>query len=55
MRRFENYEYSDISYNDSKISLEWLKLVFDPQTKDTANGDPRVLICDGFSWNPDHV
>lgn len=35
-------------YNDSKISLEWLTRVFDPQTKAVANGRPRVLICDGF-------
>ena len=25
-----------------------LKLVFDPQTKEWANQEPRVLICDGF-------
>jgi len=28
--------------------LEWLKRVFDPQTKGQANKKPRVLICDGF-------
>jgi hypothetical protein len=28
--------------------LEWLKRVFDPQTKGLAKGKPRVLICDGF-------
>jgi hypothetical protein len=43
-----HYAFSENGYNDSKISLEWLKLVFDPQTKDRANGKPRVLICDGF-------
>jgi hypothetical protein len=32
----------------SKISLEWLKRVFDPETWEKANGKPRVLICDGF-------
>jgi hypothetical protein len=28
--------------------LEWLKRVFDPQTRRQANQKPRVLICDGF-------
>jgi transposase len=43
-----HYGLSENGYNDSKISLEWLKRVFDAQTKDRANGKPRVLICDGF-------
>ena len=43
-----HYAYSDSGYTDSYISLQWLKLVFDPQTKDRANQKPRVLICDGF-------
>jgi hypothetical protein len=43
-----HYGHSENGYNDSKISLEWLKRVFDPQTKGLANGKPRVLICDGF-------
>lgn len=43
-----HYAFSENGYNDSKISLEWLKLVFDPQTKERANGKARVLICDGF-------
>jgi hypothetical protein len=43
-----HYRHSENGYNDSKISLEWLKRVFDPQTKALANGKPRVLICDGF-------
>jgi hypothetical protein len=42
------YAYSDSGYTDSKISLEWLKRIFDPETKERANGRPRVLICDGF-------
>jgi hypothetical protein len=28
--------------------LEWLKRVFDPQTRGQANQKPQVLICDGF-------
>jgi hypothetical protein len=43
-----HYAHSENGYNDSKISLEWLKRVFDPQTRARANGKPRVLICDGF-------
>jgi hypothetical protein len=43
-----HYGFSENGYNDSKISLEWLKRVFDPQTRETAGRRPRVLICDGF-------
>jgi hypothetical protein len=43
-----HYAHSENGYNDSKISLEWLKRVFDPQTREGAGGNPRVLICDGF-------
>jgi hypothetical protein len=39
---------SESGYTDSKISLEWLKRIFDPETKERTNGKPRVLICDGF-------
>ena len=42
------YACSESGYTDSKISLEWLKQIFDPQTKERANQKPRVLICDGF-------
>ncbi|PQE18246.1 transposase tan1 [Rutstroemia sp. NJR-2017a BBW] len=42
------YACSDSGYTDSKISLEWLKCIFDPETKERANKKPRVLICDGF-------
>ena len=43
-----HYAHSENGYNDSKINLEWLIRVFDPQTKALANLKPRVLICDGF-------
>ena len=43
-----HYGHSENGYNDSKISLEWLTRVFDPQTRNVANGKPRVLINDGF-------
>ncbi|KAH8204826.1 hypothetical protein TruAng_001015 [Truncatella angustata] len=31
-----------------KVLVEWLKRVFDPETKEQANGKPRILIYDGF-------
>jgi hypothetical protein len=43
-----HYAHSENGYNDSKISLEWLRRVFEPQTRERANRKPRVLICDGF-------
>ncbi|KAF1817720.1 DDE-domain-containing protein [Dissoconium aciculare CBS 342.82] len=43
-----HYAYSDSGYIDSYLSLQWLRLVFDPQTRDRAGQRPRVLICDGF-------
>ena len=42
------YACSEFGYTNSKISLEWLTQIFDPQTRDQANQKPRVLICDGF-------
>src|SRR5262245_61896952 len=42
------YACTESGYTNSKISLEWLKRIFYPQTKDRANGKPRVLICDGL-------
>jgi hypothetical protein len=44
-----HYAFSESGYTDSKISLEWLKRIFDPQTKELAQDKPRVLISDGFS------
>lgn len=43
-----HYAFSDSGYIDSILSLEWLTRVFDPQTRERADGKPRVLICDGF-------
>ncbi|KAF2187426.1 DDE-domain-containing protein, partial [Zopfia rhizophila CBS 207.26] len=42
------YACSESGYTDSYISLQWLKRIFDPETKERADGKPRVLICDGF-------
>jgi DDE superfamily endonuclease len=43
-----HFACSQSGYTDSEISLEWIKRVFDPQTKAQANQKPRILICDGF-------
>ena len=43
------YSLSDTGYNNSFISLEQIKQVFNPQTKARANQKPRLLICNGFS------
>jgi hypothetical protein len=43
-----HYAHSENGYNDFKVSLEWLTRVFDPQTRERANGKPRVLVVDGF-------
>jgi hypothetical protein len=42
------YACSESGYTDSYISLQWLKCIFDPETRERANHKPRVLICDGF-------
>jgi hypothetical protein len=42
------YIYSDSGYTDSKISLEWLKCIFNPETKERANNRPHILIYNGF-------
>jgi hypothetical protein len=43
-----HYACNESGYTDSNISLRWLECVFDPGTKERANGRPRVLILDGF-------
>jgi hypothetical protein len=43
-----HFACSQSGYTDSKISYDWLRLVFDPQTRLRAKGKPRILICDGF-------
>lgn len=45
------YAFSDTGYTDSYISLQWLKRIFDPETRERAGQKPRVLISDGFSRN----
>jgi len=43
------YACSESGYTDSIISFEWLKRIFDPETRERANWKRRVLICDGFA------
>jgi len=45
------YACSESRYTDSKISLEWLRRIFNPETKEQANKKPRVLICNGFGMH----
>ncbi|KAM0714640.1 hypothetical protein Q7P37_009938 [Cladosporium fusiforme] len=44
-----HFACSKKGYMNSSINLEWMRKVFDPQTRARANGQPRVLISDGFS------
>jgi hypothetical protein len=43
-----HYACSEAGYTDSEISLEWIKRVFEPQTRAIANNRPRLLLWDGF-------
>lgn len=43
-----HYICSESRYNNSTLSLYWVQHVFDPATRERANGRPRVLIMDGF-------
>jgi DDE superfamily endonuclease len=43
-----HYACSESGYTNSKISLEWLVRVFNPQTRAWAHQKPRILICGGF-------
>lgn len=43
-----HYACSESGYTYSKISLERIKRVFDPQTKVRANQKLRILICNSF-------
>jgi len=43
-----HFGHSNTGYTDTTISLYWIQHVFDPQTKDRANGKPRLLINNGF-------
>jgi hypothetical protein len=45
------YGHSENGYNNSIISLEWIKGTFNPQIKDHAKGSLRLLIADGFTMH----
>ena len=41
--------HSDNGWTDGTLGYQWLVTVFDPQTRERAAGNPRVLILDGHS------
>lgn len=43
-----HYACFESRYIDFKISLKWLKYIFDSQTKEQVKQKSRVLICDDF-------
>jgi hypothetical protein len=43
-----HFGISEKGYVDTEISLYWIRQVFDPWTRDRANGKLRVLVNDGF-------
>lgn len=43
-----HFACSDNWYANHDIILSWYRHVFDPQTRERANGRPRILINDGF-------
>jgi hypothetical protein len=44
-----HYACSDTGYMNSTINLYWVQKVFDPATRQRADGKPRILIMDGFN------
>lgn len=44
-----HFGLSKTGYVNSEISLDWIRKVFDPSTRDRANAKPRILINDGFT------
>ena len=34
-------------WTSNEHGLQWLRQVFEPETREKANGKPRLLICDG--------
>ena len=43
-----HYDCSRKGYSNTTIILDWYRQIFDPETKQRANGRPRVMINDGF-------
>ena len=34
-------------WTSHKHAMDWLRRVFEPETREKAGGKPRILICDG--------
>jgi len=45
---------SEKGYSSQVIGKQWMDTVFDPQTRDIANGRMRLLIVDGHSSHFSH-
>jgi len=39
--------YNTKGWTSNEHGIEWLRQCFEPQTREKANGAPRLLICDG--------
>lgn len=44
-----HFACTESGYTNNAITLYWMQHVFDPQTKATAGGKPRILISDGLA------
>lgn len=44
-----HFARTETGYTNNVINLYWMQHVFDPLTKPTANGKPRILISDGLT------
>lgn len=44
-----HFACTQTGYTNNTISLYWMQHVFDPLTRPTANGRPRILISDGLA------
>jgi hypothetical protein len=44
-----HFACTESGYTNNAINMHWIQHVFDPLTKATANGKPRILISDGLA------
>lgn len=44
-----HFDHTKTGYTNATINLQWLQRVFEPQTAPRAQGQPRILITDGFA------
>ena len=47
LERNFHFACSPLGYTNNKLSLYWLKEVFEPETREKAAEKPRLLLCDG--------